>query len=142
LKKIQLRHRQLQDFLDSCDEKLKKNPENAELLNMRALLLNLSLNYQKGIDELNKILERSQENADMYILRADCLMNMNELNLAKHDYLRALKLKNPVTLAGMVESYIITETIRGDEEIQEMTQVILYEKNDIILRLLPGLMED
>lgn len=141
MKKIQLRHELIQDLLDSCNKKLEQDPDDTALLGIRALLFNLGENYQKGIDDLNTILERSPQDADMYILRADCLINLVEMDLAKQDYLRALQRKNPVELASMVEDYIITETVQSNEELKDMTEVILYEKGNIIEKLLPRFIE-
>ena len=142
MKKIQLRHKLVQEYLNSCSEKLQKEPENIDLLKFRALLFNLNENYQKGIDDLNNVLERSPEDGDMFMLRGDCQFNLKEFDLAKHDYLRALKCMSPEILANMVESYIIKETILNEDELRDMEKVFTSNKENLIMKLLPGFPED
>ena len=131
----------LQEFLATCNEKLAADPGNTELLRVRALLHNLTENYHAAVADLNIVIEKRPGQADLYMLRGDSLLQLDEADKAKQDYLRALRSDNPAELSTMVESFILKETVEHPDEIEDMKKVFSFEKNNIILRDLPGFLE-
>lgn len=144
MKKLSAECHLLFELLDSCNEKLKMEPENIEIIRLRGIIYNLAEMYDKAIKDLDKVIKGLPHDQSAYYLRSDCHFNKGEFNLAKQDYLRALKIEfkdNSEFVTGYTEQ-IISEATLNDSEKSDIKKILSYEKNSAILNYLPALDDD
>lgn len=126
-------------FIDSCNEKLKQEPNNINILRTRGILYNLAEKYDKAITDFEQIIDSMPKDASAYYLKSDCHFNKGEFDLAKRDYMRALKLQFDTTITdSSIENAIITDK----QDLKDIEKVLEYEKNQAILNYLPNLIAE
>lgn len=138
MKRIELRHKMICGFLDSCKEKLKQEPNNIDLIRTRGILYNLVEKYDKAIRDFEQIIDTMPKDVSSHFLKSDCLFKMGEFDLAKRIFLRGLQLDSDPDIP---ESAIENAVISNDQELKEMEEVLEFEKNKAILAYLPQLIE-
>ena len=92
MQKLRDESRMFAEMLDSCNDKIKHRPEDTRSIRLRSVIYTVDKMYDEAIADLNVVLKRSPEDMSAYYLRADCYFNIEEYDLAKQDYLRALKI--------------------------------------------------
>ena len=127
------------DFLDTCSEKLKQDPNNINILLTRGILYNLAEKYDKAITDFEQIIDSMPKDASAYYLKSDCHFNRGEFDLAKRDYMRALKLQFDTTIT---DSSIENAVIIDEQDIKDIEKVLEYEKNQAIISYLPNLITE
>lgn len=126
-------------FIDSCNEKLKQEPDNINILRTRGILYNLAEKYDKAITDFERIIDTMPSDASTYYLKSDCYFNKGEFDLAKRDYMRALKLQFDTKLTdNSIENAVIID----GQDLKDIEKVLEYEKNQAILNYLPNLMAE
>lgn len=126
-------------FLDSCNERLKQEPNNINILRTRGILYNLAEKYDKAIKDFEQIIDSMPKDASAYYLKSDCHFNKGEFDLAKRDYMRALKLQFDTTITdSSIENAVITD----EQDQKDIEKVLEYEKNQAIINYLPNLIAE
>lgn len=137
-KSIEAFHR----LLETCNEKLKLEPENMQVVRLRGILNNVVQLYDEAISDLNRIINHFPNDAAIYYLRSHCYFSKRLYDLAKQDYLRALKIEFKKEESEFVESYseeiILQASISdGEEEIKNLQKILEYEKIATLLKYIP-----
>ncbi len=139
MRRIVMRQKMICGFIDSCNEKLKQEPNNINILRTRGILYNLAEKYDKAITDFERIIDTMPSDASAYYLKSDCYFNKGEFDLAKRDYMRALKLQFDTKLT---DSSIENAVIIDGQDLKDIEKVLEYEKNQAILNYLPNLMAE
>jgi tetratricopeptide (TPR) repeat protein len=139
MRSIIMRQKMICDFLDTCSEKLKQDPNNINILLTRGILYNLAEKYDKAITDFEQIIDSMPKDASAYYLKSDCHFNRGEFDLAKRDYMRALKLQFDTTIT---DSSIENAVIIDEQDIKDIEKVLEYEKNQAIISYLPNLITE
>jgi len=126
-------------FLDSCNEKLKQEPDNINIIRIRGILYNLAEKYDKAITDFERIIDTMPSDASAYYLKSDCHFNKGEFDLAKRDYMRALKLQFETKIT---DSSIENAVILDQQDLKDIEKVLEYEKNQAIINYLPSIIEE
>lgn len=136
MRRIVMRQKMICGFIDSCNEKLKQTPDNIKILRTRGILYNLAEKYDNAITDFQRIIDTMPSDASAYYLKSDCYFNKGEFDLAKRDYMRALKLQfdTKITDASIENAAIIDA-----QDLKDIEKVLEYEKNQAILNFLPNL---
>ncbi|MES2397490.1 MAG: hypothetical protein V4549_15890 [Bacteroidota bacterium] len=137
--RIAMRQKMVCGFIDSCNEKLKQEPNNINIICTRGILYNLAEKYDKAIMDFEKIIDSMPKDASAYYLKSDCYFNKGEFDLAKRDYMRALKLQLDTTIT---DSAIENAVIIDEQDLKDIEKVLEYEKNEAILKYLPNLIAE
>lgn len=126
-------------FIDSCNEKLKQEPDNINIIRTRGILYNLAEKYDNAISDFERIIDEMPSDAIAYYLKSDCYFNRGEFDLAKRDYMRALKLQFDTKIT---DSSIENAVIIDEQDLKDIEKVLEYEKNQAILSFLPNLIAE
>ncbi|MBI2271098.1 MAG: hypothetical protein HYU69_12200 [Bacteroidetes bacterium] len=137
-KSIEAFHR----LLKTCNKKLKSEPENMQVIRIRGILNNIVQLYDEAISDLNRTINHFPNDATIYYLRSHCYFSKGLYDLAKQDYLRALKIEFKKEESEFVEGYseaiILQASISGgEEEIKNMQKILEYEKIAALLKYIP-----
>lgn len=139
MRRMILRQKMICEFLDSCSEKIKQEPDNIDVIRIRGILYNLAEKYDKAITDFEKIIATMPSDASAYYLKSDCYFNKGEFDLAKRDYMRALKLQFDTKIT---DSSIGDAVILDEQDLKDIEKVLEYEKNQAILNFLPNLIAE
>ena len=115
-------------------------PDNFELTRLRGILYNGSELYDKAIDDMNKVIKAHPDDERAFYLRSDCYFHKGKFNLAKQDYLRALKIQFPNDVEfveGYTEQKIAEAPINNNEELEDIKKVLGYEKKKAFYSYIP-----
>ena len=82
----------MQSALKAIIRAIKSDPDNAELVIIKASLLNALNREREAISELNKIKQNEELKAEVYFVEAESQMNLNHLPAAEKSILTALEL--------------------------------------------------
>lgn len=134
--RIVFRQKMICGFIDSCNERLKQEPNNIEIIRIRGILYNLAEKYDKAITDFKRIIDTLPADISAYYLKSDCHFSMGEFDLAKRDYMRALKLQFDTKIT---ESDIEKAVILDDEDMKDIEKVLEYEKDQAIRNFIPNL---
>lgn len=125
-------------FLDSCNERLKQEPDNIEIIRIRGMLYSLAEKYDQAISDFKLIIETTPTDASAYYLKSDCHFNMGDFDLAKRDYMRALKLQFDTSITeGDIEVAVIIDA----QDLKDIEKVLEYEKEQAFQNYLPEFVE-
>ena len=125
-------------FLDSCNERLKQEPDNIEIIRIRGMLYSLAEKYDQAISDFKLIIETTPTDASAYYLKSNCHFNMGDFDLAKRDYMRALKLQFDTSITeGDIEVAIIIDA----QDLKDIEKVLEYEKEQAFQNYLPEFVE-
>ena len=130
------------ELLEACDEKLGSEPNNMEIVILRGMLHNIVQAYDEAIADLNKVIKNTPEDERGYYLRSDCHFNKGEYDLAKRDYLRALKIQfkdDKEFVKGHTEKVISEAIIENEEEKADIKKILEHEKKRVLLSYIPQL---
>lgn len=136
MRRMVLRQKMICGFLDSCNEKLKQEPGNISIIRTRGILYNLAEKYDKAITDFERIINEMPLDVSAYYLKSDCHFHKGEFDLAKRDYMRALKLQFDTKIT---DSSIENAVIIDEQDLKDIEKVLEYEKNEAILKFLPNL---
>ena len=142
MKKLRRESRMLVEFLDTCNDKLKLIPSDITSIRVRSVVYTAAELYDKAIADLNVVIKGSKDDLSAYYLRGDCYFNQGEYDLAKRDYLRALKIqfKDDTEFSqGYTEEIIAKATMDTEEEKKIIQKVLEHEKKRVVLSYFPGL---
>lgn len=142
MRKLSAECHMLFELLDSCNAKLKAEPDNIEIIRLRGIIYNVAEMYDKAIKDLNNVISELPNDQAAYYLRSDCHFNQGEYDLAKRDYLRALKIEfrdDQEFVKGYNEQTISKATIDSDEEKKDIEKILAHEKNRVVLNYIPSL---
>lgn len=138
MRRMLLRQKMVCGFIDSCNEKLKLEPDNIDIIRTRGILYNLTEKYDKAITDFERIIGEIPD-ASAYYLKSDCHFHKGEFDLAKRDYMRALKLQFDTKITdSSIENAVITD----EQDLKDIEKVLEYEKNQAILNFLPNLIAE
>lgn len=138
MKWLKEQHQMFKELLEACKEQLKNNPDDIELIQLRGTLYNWEQSYDEAIRDLNIVIDNSPENENAYLMRGDCYCHTGQYDLAKQDYLRAMKLQfhdDEEFVKGHTEEVISTSTIANEEELANIKRVLELEKERILLSI-------
>lgn len=139
MKRIVWRQKMICGFIDSCNEKLKQEPDNIDIIRTRGILYNLAEKYDNAISDFERIIDELPSDAIAYYLKSDCYFNRGEFDLAKRDYMRALKLQFDTKITDIsIENAVIID----EQDLKDIEKVLEYEKNQAILSFLPNLIAE
>jgi len=139
MRRMILRQKMICEFLDSCSERLKQEPDNIDVIRIRGILYNLAEKYDKAITDFERIIATIPSDVSAYYLKSDCYFNKGEFDLAKRDYMRALKLQFDTKIT---DSSIKNAVILDEQDLKDIEKVLEYEKNQAILNFLPNLITE
>lgn len=142
MKKLSAECQMLFGLMDSCNEKLNVEPDNIEIIRLRGIIYNVAEMYEKAIKDLNKVINLLPGDQEAYYLRSDCHFNQGEYDLAKQDYLRALKIEfqdDDEFVRGYTEQTISKATIGSEEEKKDIEKILAHEKNRVLSNYIPSL---
>ncbi|MFY9308290.1 MAG: tetratricopeptide repeat protein [Bacteroidia bacterium] len=139
MRRIVWRQKMVCGFIDTCNEKLKQEPDNLDIIRTRGILYNLAEKYDKAITDFERIINEIPADISAYYLKGDCHFNKGEFDLAKRDYMRALKLQFD---SKLTDSSIENAVIIDGQDLKDIEKVLEYEKNQAILNYLPNLMAE
>lgn len=139
MRRIAMRQKMVCGFIDSCNEKLKQEPNNINIIRTRGILYNLAEKYDKAITDFEQIIDSIPKDASTYYLKSDCHFHKGEFDLAKRDYMRALKLQFDTKIT---DSSIENAVIIDEQDLKDIEKVLEYEKNQAILNYLPNLITE
>ncbi|MFC1510285.1 tetratricopeptide repeat protein [Candidatus Omnitrophota bacterium] len=88
------------------------DPQSAEVYSRRALLFTEMEQYDRAIEDLNKVLTLGEQTADIYNTRGDLYVLVNALDLAELDYSKAIEIQPDYAEAYFNRGYV--EDQRGD----------------------------
>lgn len=126
-------------FLDSCNEKLKQEPNNINILRTRGVLYSLAQKYGEAINDFIAVLKAFPDDFSSYYLKSDCHYQLGEFEKSKQDFMRAALLEdNP----NIEKSYIENVLVPAETELKEIEKILEYERNKAILRSFPDLAGD
>lgn len=126
-------------FIDTCNEKLKQEPDNLDIIRTRGILYNLAEKYDKAITDFERIINEIPADISAYYLKGDCHFNKGEFDLAKRDYMRALKLQFDTKITDIaIENAVIID----EKDLKDIETVLEYEKNQAILSYLSDLIAE
>lgn len=138
MRRIVMRQKMICGFIDSCNEKLKQEPNNIDIIRTRGILYNLAEKYDKAITDFGRIIGEMPD-ASTYYLKSDCHFHKGEFDLAKRDYMRALKLQFDTKITdNSIESAVIID----EQDLKDIEKVLEYEKNQAILSYLLNLIAE
>ncbi|MBI2722033.1 MAG: tetratricopeptide repeat protein [Bacteroidetes bacterium] len=139
MRRIVMRQKMICGFLDSCNEKLNQEPNNVNVIRTRGILYNLAEKYDKAITDFERIIDEMPSDVSAYYLKGDCHFHKGEFDLAKRDYMRALKLQFDTKIT---DSSIENAVIIDEQDLKDIEKVLEYEKNQAILNYLPNLIAE
>jgi tetratricopeptide (TPR) repeat protein len=138
MRRMLLRQKMVCGFIDSCNEKLKLESDNIDIIRTRGILYNLAEKYDKAITDFERIIDEIPD-AITYYLKSDCHFHKGEFDLAKRDYMRALKLQFDTKITdSSIENAVITD----EQDLKDIEKVLEYEKNQAILNFLPNIIAE
>lgn len=126
-------------FLDSCNERLKQEPNNIEIIRVRGMLYSLAEKYDQAINDFKSIIETMPSDASAYYLKSNCHFNIGEFDLAKRDYMRALKLEFDTKIT---EDDIERAVIIDAQDLNDIEKVLEHEKKQALRNYLPEFVEE
>ncbi|MGQ0827972.1 MAG: tetratricopeptide repeat protein [Bacteroidota bacterium] len=139
MRRILWRQKMVCGFIDTCNEKLKQEPNNIDIIRTRGILYNLAEKYDKAITDFERIINEMPSDVSAYYLKSDCHFNKGEFDLAKRDYMRALKLQFDTKIT---DSAIEKAVVIDEQDLKDIEKVLEYEKNQAILNFLPNLIAE
>lgn len=143
MNKILAQCKMLVELLESCNEKLELEPDNMEIVKLRGLVFNAAQLYDEAIKDLNDVIQNLPNDESSYYLRSDCNFNKKEFDLAKRDYMRALKIQfkddDKEFASGYTEEVIEASIVGNEKELESMKKVLEYEKKRVLLSYIPHL---
>ena len=129
-------------LLESCNAKLEKEPKNTGIIKLRGIIYIVAQEYDNAISDLNSIINDTPEDDVAYYLRSDCYFNKGDYDLAKQDYLRALKLTlkdDEEFVKGHTEQVILEATMESEEEKATIRKILDFEKEGVLFDFVPEL---
>lgn len=144
MERLKEQSKMFKELLATCNTRLMSEPDNMEVFELRGLLYNVAEMYDKAIDDLNRVIKTLPDDGNAYYLRSDCHYMRKDFNLAKQDYLRALKaqMKDEKEFVSNHPEEVIKEAkIENQEELNDMKKILEFEKAKILLHYLPELAE-
>lgn len=142
MKRLKAENDMIVGLLEACNEKLKTELGNMQIVKLRGVLYIVAQEYDKAICDLNKIINDLPEDEAAYYLRSDCHFNKGEYDLAKRDYLRALKIQlkeDEEFVTGHTEKVIQEATMDSEEEKATIKKILDFEKERVLFDLVPEL---
>lgn len=130
------------ELLEACNEKLRHEPDNMEIIILRGTIYNVTCSYDKAISDLTKAIKNIPNDERAYYLRGDCYFNKGEYDLAKRDYLRALKIQfkdDKEFVEGYTEQAISQATLSDEKEQDDIKKILDYEKKRVLFSFIPQL---
>lgn len=130
------------ELLEACNEKLKHEPENMEIIILRGTIYNVTCSYDKAISDLTKAIKSMPDDERVYYLRSDCYFHKGKYDLAKRDYLRALKIQfkdDTEFVNGYTEKVISKAKVDSKSELKKIKKILAYEKKRVLLSYIPQL---
>lgn len=126
-------------FLDTCNEQLRQEPNNINILRTRGILYNMAQKYNEAVVDFITVLKELPGDISSYYLKSDCHYQAGEFEKAKKDFMRAALLEdNP----NIEKSYIENVLVPDETELKEIERILEYERNKAILRSFPDLAGD
>lgn len=135
MKRLKAEYEMVQELLEACNEKLKVDPNNIEIIKLRSVIHLVVHSYDEAITDLNKVINDLPQDENFYYLRSDCHFNKGEYDLAKRDYLRALKIQfkdDTEFVEGYTEQEISEATLDNDEEKATIKKILDHEKKRVL----------
>lgn len=129
-------------LLGSCNEKLKREPDNLGIVKLRGIIYIVGQEYDKAISDLDRIISNMPGDEVAYYLRSGCHFDKGEYDLAKRDYLRALKLNlkdDEEFVKGHTEQVILQATMDSEAEKTTIKKILDFEKERVLFELVPEL---
>jgi len=83
----------INELLNDTNEKLREEPDNLELIKLRAVIYASMDLYDKSLQDLEIVINKLPLDRQAYVLRSGCHLKKDEHDLAKEDYLRAIKIE-------------------------------------------------
>lgn len=139
MRRIIERQKMICGFLDSCNERLKQEPNNIEIIRVRGMLYSLAEKYDQAINDFKSIIETMPSDASAYYLKSNCHFNIGEFDLAKRDYMRALKLEFDTKIT---EDDIERAVIIDAQDLNDIEKVLEHEKKQALRNYLPEFVEE
>lgn len=131
MKRLITRQTLILDYLSSCDEILEEEPDNVKILRLRGLLYNVATEYDKALRDFEQVLRLLPTDVETYFLKSDCHYHKGEFDLAKRDYMRALRNQHNTTIT---EADINRAVVIDEQDLKDIHTVIEAEKNEAFER--------
>lgn len=142
MKRLKAECEMVLELLEACNEKLKAEPDNIEIIKLRSVIHLVAHEYDNAIADLNRVIGNMPEDESAYYLRSDCHFNKGEYDLAKQDYLRALKIQfkeDSEFVEGYTNTVISEATMDSEEEKANIKKILDYEKKRVLFDYIPQL---
>ncbi len=142
MKRLKAECEMVLELLEACNEKIKVDPNNIEVMRLRSVLLLVANSFDEAIKDLDRIISTMPNDETAYYLRSDCHLNIGEYDLAKQDYLRALKIQfkeDTELVKGYTEQVILNAKMENEEEKKDIMKILDYEKKRALLTFIPQL---
>lgn len=130
----------INELIKDTDEKIRLEPGNVELKKLRALLYAASNLYDNALEDLDFVITQFPSDQQAYYLRSDCYINKEQYDLAKQDYLRALKIQfkdDKDFVNGYTEKVISEAKMENQDEIQAIKKILDLEKTQALAQFVP-----
>ncbi|MBS1635350.1 MAG: hypothetical protein JST26_05460 [Bacteroidetes bacterium] len=135
MKRLINRQKTILEFIRSCDEALAQEPGNMEVIRLRGLMYNIAGEYDKALTDFEQIIKDNPMDSSSYYLKSDCHFNKGEFDLAKRDYMRALKTQFETKFT---HEDINKAIILDDEDLNDIKTIIAHEKQQAIDKYFKG----
>lgn len=135
MKRLKAERKMVFELLEACNKKIEGEPNNIEIIKLRGIIYIVAHEYDKAITDLNKIISNMPEDEIAYYLRSDCHFSKGEYDLAKQDYLRALKIlfkEDKEFVKGHTEKVILEATMDNEEEKATIKKILDHEKQRVL----------
>lgn len=133
----------LSELLHCCNKLLEQEPECLPTITLRSLIYNYTKQTHNAIRDITTVILARPNDTSAYYIRSSCFLINKEYDLAKRDFLRALKLQfaasNPNFVKGYTEEEISNATILNDEELYDMQKVVNHEVTTLLVNYVPSL---
>lgn len=126
----------LHSLLETCNEQLKQEPENWDLIKLRGVLNNVVGQYDEAILDLSRIINHYPNDVSAYYVRSHCYFSKQQYALAKQDYLIAMKIEDKSDIKSAkewTEKVIAGTAIGSEEEIENMKKILEYERRAALI---------
>lgn len=139
MKRLRAQSQMIKELLEACNSKLNTAPERSEILRIRGILYNLSEKYDQAIADLDLVIDTLPHEETTYYLRGHCHYKNENFDLAKQDFIRALKIKDNIKMKDWSEEEILQVKISDEEELKNIEKVLEYEMNRALVNFIPQL---
>ena len=130
----------IQSALKAIIRAIKSDPDNAELVIIKASLLNALHREREAILELNKIRENEELKAEVYFVESESQMNLKHIPAAEKSILKALELTKDSPDERYLERASEIETIlnKPDEALKFINEAISINNSNERYKLIKG----